>query len=230
MTFQRGLGHGIPIALGYFSVSVGFGLLAVSGGLTVGQAVLISMLNLTSAGQLAGVQVMFASGTLVEMAVTQFFINMRYALMSIALSQKLDDDVRLPARLGIAAFNTDEIFAVSSSQQGRLGKGYMWGLAALPYLGWTLGTLVGAVAGLALPPVLRNGLGIMIYGMFLAIIVPPARESVPVRTAVLIAAALSCLLRFAPGLSEIPSGFSIVICAVVASVYCALRHPLREVR
>lgn len=225
---RMGLEHGIPIALGYVSVSIGFGLLAVTGGLTVGQAVLVSLVNLTSAGQLAGVQVMFAQGGLVEMAITQLVINIRYALMSIGLSQKLDDDVRLPTRLGIASFVTDEIYAVSSSQSGNVSGAYMAGLALLLYIGWALGTLIGAVAGLALPAAIRNGLGIAIYGMFLAIIVPPARKDVSVRVVVVIAAALSCVLRYVPGLSSIPPGFSIVLCAVVASVIGALRYPLRE--
>lgn len=226
-TFKRGLVHGLPIALGYFSVSIGFGLLAVSGGLTIGQALLISMTNLTSAGQLAGVRVMFAGGGLMEMGITQLVINLRYALMSVALSQKLEDDVRLPARLGIAFFNTDEIFAVSASQPGRVGKCYMAGLSLLPYWGWALGTLVGAVAGAVLPDVIRDGMGILMYGMFIAILIPPAKQSKPIRTCVLISVAISCVLRYVPGLSQIPGGFSIVICAVVASVFCALRYPIQ---
>lgn len=226
--FKKGFGHGLPIALGYFSVSAGFGLLAVGGGLTIWQAVLISMVTLTSAGQLAGVQVMFAAGPLVEMAVSQLFINLRYALMSIALSQKLDDDVRLPKRLGLAFFVTDEIFAVSASQPGRLTGRYMGGLALLPYFGWALGTLAGAVAGSLLPDVIRDGMGILIYGMFLAIIVPPAKQSRPIRSAVLLAALLSCILRYVPGLDRISGGFAVVLCALAASVFCAVRHPIQE--
>lgn len=229
-SFRKGLAHGVPIALGYFSVSIGFGLMAVSGGLTVGEALLISMTNLTSAGQLAGVQVMFAAGSLVEMAITQLFINLRYALMSIALGQKLDEKIGAPGRLAIAFFNTDEIFAVSASQEGRLSKPYMLGLALLPYWGWALGTLVGAVAGAVLPKVVCDGLGIAIYGMFLAIIVPPSKADKPIRTAVIIAAVMSCILRWTPGLDQIPGGFAIVICALAAAVFCAIRYPLQEVR
>lgn len=224
--FKRGLSHGVPIALGYFSVSISFGLMATSGGLTIGQALLISMTNLTSAGQLAGAQVIFAGGSLLEMAVSQLFINLRYALMSIGLSQKLADSVRMPARLGVAFFNTDEVYAVSASQPGRLTGSYMAGLALLPYWGWALGTLCGAVAGALLPAAICNGLGIAIYGMFLAIIVPPAKAHAPVRVAVIVAAALSCALRYIPGLSHIPGGFAIVLCALAASVLCALRYPV----
>ena len=162
------------------------------------------------------------------MAVTQLFINIRYELMSVGLSQRLSADIGLPSRLGIAFFNTDEIYAVSASQPGQLSRAYMLGLATLHYFGWALGTLTGAVAGAVLPAVIRNGLGIAIYGMFLAIIVPPAKENVPIRVAVVIAAALSCALRFLPGLSAIPNGFAIVLCALAASVFCAVKYPIRE--
>lgn len=226
--FITGFKHGLPIALGYFSVSAGFGLLAVGGGLTIAQAVLISAATLTSAGQLAGLRVMVAAGPLIEMAVSQLFINLRYALMSIALSQKFHEDVGLPKRLGLAFFMTDEIFAVSASQPERLTGRYMSGLALLPYFGWGLGTLAGAVAGAMLPGIIRDGMGILIYGMFLAIIVPPAKRSRPIRSAVLLAALLSCVFRYVPGLNRVSGGFSVVLCALAASVLCALKRPIQE--
>ncbi len=226
--FKKGFLHGLPIGLGYLSVSIGFGLLAVSGGLTIGQAVLISMVNLTSAGQLAGTRVMIAGGPLMEIAATQLVINLRYALMSVALSQKMDEDVRLPARLGFAFFVTDEIFAVSAGQPDTLQKPYLAGLTVLPYIGWALGTLIGAALGAVLPAVLRDGMGILLYGMFLAIIVPPARESASIRAAVVLSAALSCALRYVPELNRIGGGFAVVLCAVAASVFCAWRYPVRE--
>lgn len=227
--FRKGVLHGLPIALGYFSVSIGFGLLAVSGGLTIWEAVLISMVNLTSAGQLAGIQVMFAAGALFEMGITQMFINIRYALMGIVISQKMDEDIRLPSRLAFSFFLTDEIFAAASGQEAPVAKRYLFGLVLLPYFGWTLGTLAGAVASALLPAFIRDGLGIMIYGMFLAIIVPPAKRDKPVRAAIVIAAVLSVVVRFTPGLRDIPVGFAIVLCALSASAACAVRHPIREV-
>ena len=227
-SFHRGVRDGLPIGLGYFSVSIGFGLLAVSGGLTLLQAVLISMCNLTSAGQMAGVNVMFAGGTLVEMAVSQGVINLRYALMSLSLSQKLDDSMTLPHRLAWSFFNTDEIFAVASGQTGSVGRSYLYALAVLPYLGWALGTLTGAAAGMVLPGPLRDGLGIAIYGMFLAIIVPPARAQRPIRLAVLLAIALRCALYYLPGLREISGGFAVVLSAVAVCTLCALKYPIRE--
>ncbi len=226
--FQRGFKNGLPIGLGYFSVSIGFGLLAVSGGLTIGQAVLLSMVNLTSAGQLAGVNIMFAGGSLVEMAVSQLFINMRYALMSLSLSQKLEDGVGAPGRMGIAFVITDEVFAVSIGQEGRVPRAYMAGLAVLPYLGWALGTLTGAVAGAVLPAVVRDGMGILLYAMFIAVIVPPAKQNASIRMAVLLAAALRTAFTFLPGLRDLSGGFAIVLCALMASVVCAIRRPIQE--
>ena len=174
--FFRGLCHGIPICLGYLAVSFGFGIFAVKAGLSILETVLISMTNLTSAGQLAGVPILTAGGSLWELALTESVINLRYALMSVSLSQKLDGRVRLPQRLLIAFGNTDEVFAVSASQKGQVGTSYMLGLILLPFLGWTAGTALGAVAGSILPELLIGALGIAIYGMFVAIVVPVARE------------------------------------------------------
>lgn len=227
-SFHRGVRDGLPIGLGYFSVSIGFGLLAVSGGLTLLQAVLISMCNLTSAGQMAGVNVMFAGGTLVEMAVSQGVINLRYALMSLSLSQKLDDSMTLPHRLAWSFFNTDEIFAVASGQTGSVGRSYLYGLAVLPYLGWALGHPDGrggghgasrAAAGRAGYRDLRN-----VSGHYCS----AARAQRPIRLAVLLAIALRCALYYLPGLREISGGFAVVLSAVAVCTLCALKYPIRE--
>ena len=144
---KAGLRDGIPIAVGYFSVSFTFGMLAVRDGISPFHSVLISLLNLTSAGQFAGLTVIVSGASLLEMALTQLVINIRYALMSISLSQKLDSSVKSFQRMLIAYGNTDEIFAVASSKPGSVGSRYMYGLIALPVLGWVGGTLTGAVAG-----------------------------------------------------------------------------------
>lgn len=223
----KGFRAGLPIGLGYFSVSIGFGLLCVRGGLSIGQAVIISMANLTSAGQLAGVGVMLSAGTLFEMVATQLVINMRYALMGVAMSQKMTEGINLPHRFGIASFITDEIFAVSMSQPEALKKPFLYGLFILPYIGWASGTFIGAAAGAVMPDVIRNGMGMLIYGMFLAILIPPARESVPIRAVVVLSAVCGCALHWLPGL-HISSGFAVIVCAVVASCYCAVRYPVKE--
>ncbi len=226
--FMKGVRHGIPIALGYLSVSFTFGMKAVGDGLTWLQALLISMTNVTSAGQFAGLPLMLAQASLIEAALTQLIINLRYALMSLSLSQRLDKSMTTPHRMAFSFCNTDEIFAVASSQPEKVGKWYLYGLMSTPWLGWALGTFLGAVAGQLLPEFLRTALGIAIYGMFLAIILPPARKEHPVRIVVLIAVALSLLLRYTPVLNQISSGFAIIICAVVASTIGAILFPLKE--
>lgn len=228
--YVRGLRHGIPIALGYLSVSFTFGMKAVADGLSPLQAVLISATNLTSAGQFAGLPLMLGHASLMEMALTQLIINLRYALMSLSLGQKLDKSMNTLARLLFSFSNTDEIFAVAASQPEKVGRHYLFGLMTAPYFGWTIGTLLGAVAGTLLPEFFRSALGIAIYGMFLAIILPPAKREKPVRLVVLIAIGLSLCLRYVPLFSGISSGFAIIICAVVASAIGAWLHPVGEVK
>ncbi len=226
--FRKGIRHGIPIALGYLSVSFTFGMKAVGDGLSVMQAVLISMTNVTSAGQFAALPLMLANASMVEMAMTQLTINLRYALMSLSLGRKLDDSMGTPQRLAFSFMNTDEIFAVASAQPGRVGKTYLYGLMLTPWFGWVLGTLLGAAAGTLLPAFVRTALGIAIYGMFLAIILPPSRKQTSVRFVTLTAIALSLAFRYIPGLNTVSSGFSIILCAVLAASAGALRYPAGE--
>ena len=225
-SFTEGLRDGLPIFLGYVSVAFAFGISATGQGLAVWQVVLISMTNVTSAGQLAGVPLIAASAPLTEIGLTQLIINLRYALMSVSLSQKLDPDVRLGDRFAISFVITDEVFAVASGKEGKVGRAYLYGLILPPYVGWAVGTLVGAVAGNILPAFLISALGIAIYGMFIAIIVPPSRTNHAVLGAVLTAAGLSCLIYYTP--LPISSGFSIILCTVVTSVILALIKPLPE--
>ena len=226
--FMAGLVDGLPICFGYLSVSFAFGIFAVGSGLTVWETLFISMTNVTSAGQLAAVPIITLGGTLAELASSQFVINLRYALMSISLSQRLDGSMTLPHRLAVAFVNTDEVFAVAASRPELVGKRYLYGLILTPYLGWSTGTLVGAAVGDLLPAFLTSALGIAIYGMFLAIIIPKAREDRPTAVCVVLAAVLSCLFRYVPLLSRVPSGFVIIICAVAASVVMAIVSPIPE--
>lgn len=227
-SFKKGLKDGVPIALGYLSVSFTFGMMAVAGGLPVSLAVAISMTNLTSAGQFAGLSLMLTGGGCFEMALTQLVINLRYALMSVSLSQKFHKSVSLLDRFLIAFGNTDEIFAVASGQKTDVGKKYMYGLILMPYLGWSLGTLLGAAASAVLPEAVRSALGIAIYGMFLAIFIPPMKKDKAVAVVVLTAAALSCLFFYVPVLKSVSSGFVIIICAVVAATLGALIKPVSD--
>jgi predicted branched-subunit amino acid permease len=226
--FLIGLHHGLPIGLGYLSVSFAFGIFSLGQGLSIWETLLISMTNLTSAGQLAGVPIIAVGGSAAELAVTQLVINLRYSLMSVSLSQKLHDSVSLPHRLAVAFFNTDEIFAVASSRTEPLTRSYLYGLGVCPYLGWSLGTLAGALAGDILPARLTSALGITIYGMFVAIVIPAMRERKATAWCVLLAVTLSCAFRYLPLLSEVSSGFAIILCAVTASALLAYLAPLEQ--
>ena len=227
-TFLKGVKHGIPIGLGYLSVAFTFGMKAVADGLSPAQALLISMTNVTSAGQFAGLPLMIAQASMVELALTQLIINLRYALMSLSLSQRLDKSMTTLHRLIFSFMNTDEIFAVASGQPEKVGRVYLYGLMSTPYIGWSLGTILGAVAGQLLPEFLRTALGIAIYGMFLAIILLPARKERPVRVVVIIAVVMSLMFRYLPVLNQVSSGFVIIICAIVASTVGALLFPVGE--
>ena len=223
--FSKGLRDGIPICLGYLSVSFTFGLLGVGMGLSWWQATFISLTNVTSAGQFAGLTLMMEGGALIEMVIAQFFINLRYLLMSISLTQKVDDRFRGIARWILAMCVTDEIFAVAMSQEKPVSKGYFAGLSLTPYLGWAVGTLAGALLGEVVPAQVAEVFGIAIYGMFLAIIIPKARDSRPVLEVVLLAAVLSCVIHYVPFI-KLSSGMSVTLCAVIAAAYGAWRHPL----
>ena len=226
-TFHEGLKDAVPIALGYLSVSFGFGLMAASMGLSTGIAVLISASNVTSAGQVAGIQIMAAGGGFAEMALTQLVINIRYALMSLSISQRLDGSrFSLLRRLGAAFCMTDEVFAVASAKDGELSPEYFLGLELESALSWILGTLLGCVAGDLMPQTVAATLSIAMYGMFVAIVVPVARENRGVALCAAVAVALSCALRYAPLFSGVTSGFSVILCAVAAAALAAWKRPV----
>lgn len=224
LSFRKGLSHGIPIALGYFSVSFGFGIMAVKSGLTALNAIIISLTNLTSAGQAAGVEIIAAGGAIIEMAATQFVINLRYSLMGLSLSQKLDNSFTSIHRM-IASFGiTDEIFAVASSQKEKLVPQYMYGLISISALGWTGGTAAGAIAGNILPATVTAAMGILLYGMFIAIIIPAARNSRKDLIVICFAAAFSMLFRYL--LPSVSFGFAIIISSIAASIIGAVLFPI----
>lgn len=228
--FKQGMRDGIPIAMGYVPVSFTFGLMAVSVGMTWWQALLISVTNLTSAGQFAGLDIMAAGGAYMEMALTEFIINLRYALMSLSLSQKLDSSMTLAHRFAISYGITDEIFGVASSRNSEVGRRYLYGLITVPFLGWQAGTLFGALLGGVLPQMVSDALGIAIYGMFLAIIIPQARQDRACLKVILLAVILSCGFHWIPVLQKISSGFVIIICAVAASALGAWLYPLENTK
>ena len=230
--FRRGLRDGVPIALGYLFVSVGFGITAINAGLRVFEAVLISASNLTSAGQVAGLEIIEEASSVAaaafEMFLTQFVINLRYSLMGISLTQKADGSFTTRNRLVCSFSITDEIFAVASTHPGLLSVPYFIGLSILPILGWSAGTLAGATVGASLPPETSSVLGIAIYGMFLSIIVSPAKKDRGILFCVFCAAAISCLIYYLPSLDFITSGFSVIISSVLSAVVSSFFFPREE--
>ena len=206
--------HGLPIGLGYLSVSFGFGILAVRSGLSWFQAGMISLTNLTSAGQAAGVDIIAAAGTILEMVLVQLTINLRYSLMALSLSQKLDPKFTTGHRLLASYGITDEIFAVCSAQKELLSPAYMYGMILVATIGWVTGTLLGATAGAIVPGMVSAALGILLYGMFIAIIVPPAKKD------------KSLLFKYV--FTAVSGGFAIIICAVCASALGAVFFPVKD--
>lgn len=226
--FKQGIKDGSAIGIGYFSVSFTFGIAAVASGLNWWQALVVSVMNVTSAGQFAGITIMAAVGSYIEMAISQFIINLRYALMSISLSQKVTREFNTPKKMLLGFCVTDEIFAVSMSREGEVSSKYFAGLVVLPLLGWHLGTVSGAILGDVLPNNIVSALGLAIYGMFIAIVVPVTKKDRNVLLIVLLAVALSFCLYYLPGLNQISSGFAIIICAVIASAIGAWLFPVKE--
>ena len=226
--YTTGIRRGLPVGVGYFSVSFGFGAMAAAQGIRALDAALISVTNLTSAGQFAGLTLMVAGATLWEVILTQIVINSRYALMGLALSQKLGREITTIPRLVISFFITDEIFALAMERTRALTIQYMMGLAALPILGWVGGTLFGAAASSVLPLSVRTALGVALYGMFIAIVVPQCRREKPFLVAAGIAAGLSCMVQWVPLLQGLSAGIAIVLCTVIAAAVCAVLYPIEE--
>jgi predicted branched-subunit amino acid permease len=226
--FLDGIRDGIPICLGYFSVSMAFGLTAVLSGIPPWAAVVISLTNLTSAGQFAGVNLLVAQGALVEIGLTTLIINIRYFLMSISVSQKVEQKMTMKERMAIAFGITDEIFAVSIQRDHELTTAYMTGLILTPVLGWSGGTLAGAIASSLMPPILSNAFGIALYGMFIAIIIPPAREHKNVLFTVVMAIAASVACKYLPVIKNLSGGWTIILITIIVCVTAAWLFPVKE--
>ncbi len=225
--YTRGLKAGIPIALGYLSVSFTFGIIAISYGLSWWQALIISMTTVTSAGQFAGIGIMLHPGQYFQMLISQITINIRYSFMSISVGQKADERFTGLSRWILGFMMTDEIFAVATQEES-VSRSFFAGLATLPYLGWSVGTLLGAILGSILPDRLMSALSLAIYGMFVAIVVPEMKKSRPVLIVVVLAMLLSCAFHYIPFLSSISSGITITIVAISAAVVGAILFPVDE--
>ena len=227
--FKKGIKNGISIFLGYLAVSFTFGIQARNMGLASWQAILISATNLTSAGQFAALGVIASAASYVEMALTQLIINLRYCLMSSSLSQRFDTKMSPLHRYFIAYGVTDEIFGVSSAYpQENVPPAYCYGLIAAAWPGWVLGTALGAVSGDILPASVLSALGVALYGMFIAIIVPPAKGNKVLLGIVIVSMLLSLVFAVTPILKEISSGFRVIILTLVIAGVAAYFFPIYE--
>ncbi|MCI5700751.1 MAG: AzlC family ABC transporter permease [Lachnospiraceae bacterium] len=228
MNFAAGIRDGIPICLGYIAVSFTFGIMCKNAGISTWQAVLISASNLTSAGQFAGLSLIASAASYVEMAFTQFIINLRYCLMSCALSQKLDTKSPFFHRFFISYGVTDEIFGVSIGRSGKLSPWYSYGCILVSAFGWVFGTFLGIVSGNVLPARAISALSVALYGMFIAVIVPPARVNKIIAGIVIISMVCSLIFQYAPLLSRISSGFRIIILTILIAGAAAYFFPVKD--
>lgn len=229
--FLRGLRDGVPIGLGYFAVAFALGIKAVGAGMTALESTLMSLFNLTSAGEAAAIALIGAGTTYVELAFTQLVINMRYLLMSCSLSQKIDGRTSLLHRFLIGFGVTDEIFGISMAVPDKLSPAYSYGAMAVAVPGWTLGTLFGAVLGNVLPDRAVTALSVALYAMFLAIILPPARKSKVIAGLVAVSMAASaglCFLVEHFSITWLTEGFRIILLTVVIAAVAAVLFPVKD--
>lgn len=228
MGFKDGCRDGVPIMLGYLTVSFTFGVSCVAKGFTWWMPLVCSLTNFTGTGQFAGMDLIAAAGSILELIATMLVINARYALMGISLAQKTDPSIPLWQRFIMAFGLTDENYAVAMRRPQAVTFPYYAGVMIVSYSGWVTGTLLGALAGNLLPQMLLSAFGIALYGMFIAIVIPPCRSSRAVGVVVLSAIALSCLFYYTPVLNKLSSGWAVIICGITSSVIGALLFPLKD--
>ena len=226
--FREGIRDGIPIALGYLAVSFSLGITARNAGLTAFQGLLASLLNNASAGEYAAFSVIATDAAYWEVAVVTLIANARYILMSCALSQKFAPGSPLAHRFLIGFDVTDELFGIAVSRPGYLEPAYMYGAFSVALPGWAVGTALGVIAGNLLPARVVSALSVALYGMFLAVIIPPAKKSRTVAGLVLISFAASFLCSYAPMLSAVSSGIRTIILTVSISAMAAILFPVEK--
>lgn len=226
--FHNGLRDGVPIGLGYLAVSFTFGIAAQLKGLTVFQSVLMSFTNLTSAGQFAALGVIQTGAPYIELALIQIIINLRYCLMSFSLSQKLEPGQPFFHRFFLAFGVADEVFGLSACRPGLLNPFYYYGLMAMAIPGWTAGTFLGAVSGELLSARILNALGVALYGMFIAVIIPPAKSDRVIAALAAISMVLSLAASCLPPLSSLSSGLRIILLTLLIAGAAAFLFPIKE--
>lgn len=226
--YKHGIKNGIPIALGYFAVAFALGIEAKAAGLSAFEAMLAAGLTNASAGGHAAFTLISENASYIEMALIQLVVNIRYLLMACALSQKLSSEVSTLKRSILAFDVTDEIFGISIAVNGNLNPFYNYGAMSITIPGWALGAFFGVVMGNVLPQSVVVALSVGLYGMFLAIIIPPARKNKII--ALLIAVSMISSLGFSclPILKELSEGIRVIILTVSISLLAAVIFPVEE--
>lgn len=224
----NGMKNGLPVAFGYFAVSFTFGILAKQAGLNPFEALFMSITNVTSAGQFAGLTMIATAATIIEIIFAQIIINSRYFIMSFALTQKIDPDTPLFHRMLMAYGITDEIFGIIMASPGKLSPYYAYGVMSVAIPGWALGTLFGVISGNVLPERLISALSIALYGMLLAVIIPPAKDNKIIGWLIIISMGVSTLFAVMPGLSSISSGVKIIVLTILIAGIAAVLFPVKE--
>lgn len=226
--FTNGLRRGMPIALGYFPVAFSFGVLCVNSHMPLGMATLISVTNFTSSGQFAGLNLMLAQASYFEVALTLLMINARYFLMSLSLSQKIDRHMNALERMIVSFCISDETFALASLEVKPITFKWMSGFLLGPFLGWSLGALAGELVVGLLPSAIQGAMGIALYGMFIAIIVPASKHALSVAVVVLMASLVHIILTYVPFFQFMSAGFKLISATLIAS-FCGAKLFPREV-
>ena len=226
--FRNGNRDGIPIALGYFAVAFTLGIAAKNAGFTAFQALICSATNLASAGQYAGFTMVREGATYLEMALMILVANARYMLMSSALSQKFDKSTPFFHRFLVGYSVTDEVFGICIGVPGKLNPMYAYGAMLLTIPGWSLGTYFGVLMGNILPGNVVSALSVGLYGMFIAIIIPPAKKDKVILALVVISMMLSATVTWVPVFSVIPSGVRIILLTVIIASIAAILFPVKE--
>ena len=226
--FLYGLHDGIPIGLGYLAVSFGLGISCRTAHLSPFQGFLLSLLNNASAGEYGGITVIAGDAGFLMMVLMMLVVNARYMLMSCALSQHLAPGTSLAQRLFLAFDLTDELFGISIAQPGYLSVWYYAGAMCAAIPGWSLGTVLGVLTGNLMPQWAVSGCSVMLFGMFLAIIIPEGKRSRVVLGCIAVSFASGWLASVLPVVREWSEGMRILLLTVVISAGAALLFPRKE--
>lgn len=226
--FLEGLRDGLPIGLGYFAVAFSLGIVAQNAGLNAVQGFIASFFNVASAGEYALFTSIAAKATYVEIAIITLVVNARYLLMSCALSQRFDENTPMIHRFLVGFGVTDEIFGITIGREGKIQPVYNYGAIAIAVPLWSLGTSLGIIAGNWLPVNVVSALSVALYGMFLAIIVPPAKKNVVIAIAVIVSFIASYCFNILPYVKELSGGTRTIIITVVISSVLALLKPVKD--